>query len=792
MRMALLAGVALLSLSTVATAQQALRVGQTVSGSLAAGDTTLPSGELYDSYVVNGRAGQTITVRLTSNELDPYVIISGDGGFKQDNDDVSPSDRSAELVVRLPPGGQYRITATTYQRGERGRYSLSVRDGNHASAGAAPANTPTADNRNAAGTVRAGDQVSGGLNTGDTTISSGEYIDNWILSGQRGDSFEVTLQSSEFDPYLLVRGPGGLSEENDDEDNRGGRNARLRFTLPADGDVQIGATSFRQGEVGRYTLAVNAMRPGSPSAAPAASPSTTLAASGDVIAPGMRINGDLAASDRQLGSGEYTDHFTLEGRAGQRIELRLESGDFDPFIQINGPGNFIEANDDDPAGGRNSRLNVTLPADGSYTVMATSYAARETGRYTLRVGDAMAGNALRDTPTTRAAASVRPAAGSDGSPSIAMGESARGRLADGDERLGASGEYVDTYRFTAERGQRVAIDIVSSNFDTYAILQPPGDAPQIDNDDGPDGTNARIDQVMPASGEYRVLVTSFRAGETGDYRITVAPSVEPARLAAVPGGQRVFALMVGLSDYGGTNSDLNNTDEDARKLAESLRRAGVLNPASIVLTNAEGTREGVRRAFANVAAQAGPDDMFLFFYSGHGNQIDSAPSATEPDGREETLVLRDGELTDNDLAEMFGTVRARLALAILDSCYSGGFARDLVNRPGVMGIFSSEEDLTSLVAEKFEAGGYLAHFVRSALAGEADDNGDSILSAGELAAYLRLRFNAPDVGLLAAETTDGQHNYQNLVIDRGGVQVDDVVIRLSPATTPATTIAAAN
>jgi cytochrome P450 len=65
-----------------------------------------------------------------------------------------------------------------------------------------------------------------------------------------------------------------------------------------------------------------------------------------------------------------------------------------------------------------------------------------------------------------------------------------------------------------------------------------------------------------------------------------------------------------------------------------------------------------------------------------------------------------------------------VSLLALDACFSGGFARDVVSRPGVMGLFSSEEDLTSAVADKFEAGGYLSHFLRAGLAGEGD--GDTL------------------------------------------------------------------
>ncbi|HEX8470308.1 MAG TPA: caspase family protein, partial [Brevundimonas sp.] len=239
-------------------------------------------------------------------------------------------------------------------------------------------------------------------------------------------------------------------------------------------------------------------------------------------------------------------------------------------------------------------------------------------------------------------------------------------------------------------------------------------------------------------------------------------------------------IMVGVSDYGDDDMNLPYTDEDASKLAETLRREGVLNPSSVTLTNAQATVAGVRQAFQRVAQQAGPNDMFLFFFSGHGDQTEgnvSDVSAFEPDGRTESIVLRDGEISDFEMARLFGTLRTRLSLLVLDSCYSGGFARNVVDRPGVMGLFSSEEDLTSAVADKFEAGGYLAHFLRTGLSGDADGDGDAMVTAGELTTYLRRQFTN-QVENVEAETSEGQRNYQNLVIDRGGVQIDDVILRL--------------
>ena len=323
----------------------------------------------------------------------------------------------------------------------------------------------------------------------------------------------------------------------------------------------------------------------------------------------------------------------------------------------------------------------------------------------------------------------------------------------------------------------MAVELTSSAFDAYTMLRTPS-GEQRENDDGQDGTDSRLETVLAEDGDYQVMVTSYAAGDTGSYRFSVSPSLGSPRQAAVQSGARVFAIMVGVSDYGGAQNNLPYTDEDARKLAETLQREGVLNPSSVVLTNAQATVGGVRDAFARVSARAGPDDLFLFFFSGHGDQSDTAVSGLEPDGRSESIVLRDGEIDDVEMARLFAGLRTRLSLLVLDSCYSGGFSRNVVDRPGVMGLFSSEEDLTSAVAGKFQAGGYLSHFLRTGMAGEADGDGDRLVTAGELATYLRRQFRT-EVESVESETADGQRNYQNLVIDRGGVQVDDVILRLA-------------
>jgi hypothetical protein len=761
-------GLALMTAATAAGAQAPIRPGQAISETLARGDEQLDSGEYFDPYSLRGHAGDRVVVRMESGEFDPYLIIQGPGQFSHDNDDAEGGTLDALLDVRLPTDGDYRILATSYAPGERGRYTVSIdpvrgaseRGGDRRGDRYGDRTQQARPSRQSA--LVPGQSRRGALDRGDAQLTSGEYSDTWTIDGYRGQTYTVTMSSSDFDAYLMARGPGGLSEDNDDDAaGRGSTDSRLSFTAPADGPIVISATSYAPGETGAYAIRLDDSYGNEPR-------SDDQPRSAGQLTLGRPAAGRLAQGARQLASGEYVDTWRLNGRRGDTIDLQLTSHDFDPYLMVRGPGDFSAYNDDDPAspGSRDARLVITLPADGAYEVMATSYAAGETGAYQLS-----ADRGVEQAQQSYQSSSAEQLTG--------IGRTERGELRRGDGTL-SSGEYVDNYIFSGQRGQRVEITATSDEFDTYILLtDPEGD--QLDNDDGiPGTTDSRIEMALPITGEYTIGVTSYAPGETGRYQLGIQPSLGSARQQAVQGGARVFAVMVGVSEYGSTQSDLPYTDEDAEQLAATLEREGVLNPASIVITNADATVGAVRSAFRRVAAQAGPDDVFMFFFSGHGSQNDlDAPTATELDGREETIVLRDGEITDTELAEMFAQVDTRLALLVLDSCFSGGFAKNVINRPGVMGLFSSEEDLTSAVAEKFEAGGYLSHFLRAGLAGEADGDGDAIVTAGELSAYLRRQFNL-EVHDVQAETTEGQRNYQNLVVDRGGVQVDDVVIRLAP------------
>lgn len=736
----------------------ALQIGQTYAGALASGDRRASGGQYEDVYTFTGRAGQSLRVTLESGQMDVLVRVRGPGGFTAEDDD-SGGRLNALLDVTLPANGQYQVIATTFGADATGPYRLRVAEFDPRTAASSAAAT---------GSVRVGQTINGALQRGDPTRSSGQFADAYTFQGQANQTIEVRMSSSAFDPFLSITGPGNFQIDNDDdmESSEPLRNSRIVVTLPQSGEYRIQATSFASGATGNYSLSV----------AQGSSSNAAQASAGQVLTVGRPASGRLQQGDGTLRSGEFVDSYRFLGQAGQRIAIEMRSSEFDTYLLVRSPNGEQTDNDDGEGMGTNSRIELTLTETGEYGVHATSFQPGETGAYQVVVTD-LGASARPDAAPSTSSSSGGPVA-------LRSGQAASGQLARGDNTFD-DGRFYDLYSFSGRRGQNLNLELTSSAFDTYLVLLTPS-GEMIEDDDGVSGTtNSRLSGGLPEDGDYLVAVTSFSSGQGGAYRLSYslggsAQAAAPAgqRPAAASGqGGRVFLLSVGISDYAGFSSNLAYTADDARYLYDALRASGSLAEGSVVLTDAQATMANVRAAFQRIAAQLGPNDLFFFFYSGHGGQQPAAANSTELDGREEFLVLRDGYLTDDEVGRMFSGLRSRLSIIALDACFSGGFARDVVTNPRIMGLFSSDEDLTSAVAGKFQAGGYLSHFLRTGLIGEADENSDGIITAGELHSYLWRRFASEQN--IGARSMDGERNYQRLVVERGGVKVDDMVIALS-------------
>ncbi|HEV7682385.1 MAG TPA: M4 family metallopeptidase [Pyrinomonadaceae bacterium] len=107
------------------------------------------------------------------------------------------------------------------------------------------------------------------------------------------------------------------------------------------------------------------------------------------ITVGQTVNGSLANTDCVFtGTTRRVDLYSFSGAAGQQITVSMSSSAFDTYLYLANSSNQTVGEDDDGGGGTNSRIPatsgfVTLPATGTYTIYATSYAADSLGTYSL-------------------------------------------------------------------------------------------------------------------------------------------------------------------------------------------------------------------------------------------------------------------------------------------------------------------------------------------------------------------------------------------------------------------------
>lgn len=406
---------------------------------------------------------------------------------------------------------------------------------------------------------------------------------------------------------------------------------------------------------------------------PAAKPLAAVKAL-DQLAAGTTVSGTLTASDRTFIDKTSFDVWPYAGTAGEQVTFTLTSDDFDTYLIVRLLRSATledavdVASDDDSAGNMNSTVTVTLPETGTYAVIANSVAPGAQGTYRL--------SAASNTPSTR------PQVDSSGLQPIAVNSVVTGSLASGDRQL-ADGVFADLYTFDVQAGSLITTVVRSTEFDALLYIGRivNGDIITLaSDDDSGGGLDARAEWRVEEGGTYVIAATSV-AAVTGNY-ITAVGITPPVDYAARyptggdPNGK--YALLVGIDDYPGTGSDLPSSVDDVMVFRQMLvEQLGFPEENIRMITDQEAFRDHVITAFQRHLGQAGPNGAAVFYYSGHGTQLDeNLGTDVETDGKDEAIYIWGNEFEGSVLVdEEIGALANRLAtdrvLVVLDACHSG-------------------------------------------------------------------------------------------------------------------------
>lgn len=280
--------------------------------------------------------------------------------------------------------------------------------------------------------------------------------------------------------------------------------------------------------------------------------------------------------------------------------------------------------------------------------------------------------------------------------------------------------------------------------------------------------HARTVQALPLVLD-QLAAEGYRFATWRDGRY-VMPDATPLTTAMPqPGGgmyRDSHALIIGVDQYQHWPK-LAHATRDARAMREALTtRFGFRAENVAMLLDGDATRANILRTLNDKlgdAKRVRRDDRVFVFFAGHGSTRRLA------NGREIGYVIP-VDASQNDLQadaiampqlqELAESLAAKHALFVIDACYSGlgltraggrdagnaNFLRDNARRIGRQMMTAGGAD--QQVADDGPAGhSVFTWTLLQALAGKADLNGDGLITATELAAYV-----APAVSAIAQQT----------------------------------------
>jgi parallel beta-helix repeat protein len=162
-----------------------------------------------------------------------------------------------------------------------------------------------------------------------------------------------------------------------------------------------------------------------------------------------------------------------------------------------------------------------------------------------------------------------------------------------------------------------------------------------------------------------------------------------------------------------------------------------------LLLNEIATKQNINNAVVDwLAPKEQPEDGVLVFFSGHGNQsLATNPPCeyiTPYDFDPRPSALYDNRITDFELDAWLDNLDSKRITVMLDSCYSGGFIKEL-SKSGRIIITACDANETASLPFCFQRSLFTHFVLESFLADGVDANMDGMISWQEIFSYAEPR-----------------------------------------------------
>ncbi|MEQ8244178.1 caspase family protein [Fulvivirga sp.] len=252
--------------------------------------------------------------------------------------------------------------------------------------------------------------------------------------------------------------------------------------------------------------------------------------------------------------------------------------------------------------------------------------------------------------------------------------------------------------------------------------------------------------------EFKIVVKNFQKIESAGDKLKVK------YVGEIMATSSLYILSVGINTYKNPAYNLNYAQPDAKSFTNKVignSSKMFKNVRKTEIYDTEATKENIIKGFESIISQAKPEDVFVFYYAGHG-------TLDEENDNEYYLVptnitklygdpqqLQDKGISATELKGYLAEVKSQKQLILMDACHSGGAIKSM----GVRAAASEEKAIVQLArasgvvmlassgtqqfATEFEVlqHGVFTYALLEALDGAAD-SGDEKVTVNELKIYM--------------------------------------------------------
>ncbi len=223
----------------------------------------------------------------------------------------------------------------------------------------------------------------------------------------------------------------------------------------------------------------------------------------------------------------------------------------------------------------------------------------------------------------------------------------------------------------------------------------------VTDNDGSDSKKYTI-KLLPGNNSFRAIALNSQRTESDADEIVVSyaaasgnqPAPQPVVnnntnvvIAPVDKTATMYLMVVGINAYSNKISPLAYALPDATAFKEEIEKDAkslLANVKTYFITDAKADKAGIINAFDQIKKEARPQDVFVFYYAGHGyinpaNKEFYLVSANVADGGES--LLQNG-IAAKDLQQYAVDIQAQKQLFILDACQSAGAFEKMLQHDG--------------------------------------------------------------------------------------------------------------